>query len=41
MSKFINKNVKSGVGAMSLFVGLKGTQEKLKLQQQNIWAFTG
>ena len=41
LSKFINKKVKSGIGAMSLFVGLNGTQEELQLKQHNIWAFTG
>lgn len=34
------KKVKSGVGAMSLFVGLRGTTEELGLKANNIWAFT-
>ena len=38
----INKNtLKSGWGAMSLFVGLRGTAEELGLKAQNVWAFTG
>ena len=40
ISKLIHKKIKSGVGAMSLFVGLNGTQEELKLKQHNYWAFT-
>jgi len=32
--------VKSGVGALSLFVGLNGTKEELGLKAQNVWAFT-
>ncbi len=42
IDKMICKNtVKSGWGAMSLFVGLRGTAEELGLKAQNIWAFTG
>ncbi|KAF6021803.1 RETSAT [Bugula neritina] len=33
-------SVKSGVGAFSLFVGLRGTTEELGLKAQNLWAFT-
>lgn len=33
------QNVKSGPGAMSIFVGLEGTNEELDLKATNIWAF--
>ncbi|XP_078690804.1 all-trans-retinol 13,14-reductase-like [Branchiostoma floridae x Branchiostoma belcheri] len=32
--------VRHGVGAVSLFVGLRGTKEELGLKAQNCWAFT-
>ena len=35
------KLVESGVGAMSIFVGLRGTAEELGIKPQNIWSFTG
>lgn len=39
--RLIGDNViQSGVGCMSLFVGLKGTAEELGIKPQNIWAFT-
>ncbi|XP_035688907.1 all-trans-retinol 13,14-reductase-like isoform X1 [Branchiostoma floridae] len=31
--------VKPGVGALSVFIGLKGTKEELGLKAQNTWAF--
>lgn len=34
------KNVKSGWGAMSIFVGLNASNEELKLKATNTWAFT-
>lgn len=35
------KQVQNGVGAMSIFVGLKGTQEELNVKvASNIWSFT-
>lgn len=37
---FANGKLRSGVGAMNLFVGLKGTKEELGLKAQNMWAFT-
>ncbi|XP_022085438.1 putative all-trans-retinol 13,14-reductase [Acanthaster planci] len=33
--------VQHGVGAMSVFVGLKGTKEELGLPAGQVWAFTG
>ncbi|XP_077979098.1 all-trans-retinol 13,14-reductase-like [Glandiceps talaboti] len=39
--KPIIKDIQHGVGAMSLFVGLKGTKEELKLHARNYWAFKG
>ncbi|XP_078572012.1 all-trans-retinol 13,14-reductase-like isoform X2 [Branchiostoma floridae x Branchiostoma japonicum] len=33
--------VKPGVGALSVFIGLKGTKEELGLKAQNTWAFMG
>ena len=39
--KLIGKRIRSGQGAMSLFVGLKGTAEELGIKAQNMWAFTG
>ncbi len=42
IAKLIQKNtVRSGVGAMSLFVGLRGSKEELGLKAVNTWAFTG
>jgi len=35
------KKVQSGIGAMSIFVGLRGSAEELGIKPQNIWAFTG
>jgi len=35
-----DRSIESGVGAFSLFVGLKGTTEELGLKAQNLWAFT-
>ncbi|KAI8492213.1 hypothetical protein Bbelb_301100 [Branchiostoma belcheri] len=35
----IFQHVKPGVGALSVFVGLKGTKEELGLKAQNTWAF--
>ena len=45
-SSAINKLIKrkvinSGHGAMSVFVGLRGTAEELGIKAHNIWAFTG
>lgn len=33
------KGVKPGLGAMSVYVGLKGSKEELGLKAQNVWAF--
>ena len=41
ITRYINKSVKSGVGAITLYVGLKGTAEELGIKSQNYWAFTG
>ncbi|XP_038045261.1 all-trans-retinol 13,14-reductase-like [Patiria miniata] len=35
-----HKGVQHGVGAMSVFIGLKGTKEELGLPAGQIWAFT-
>ena len=35
-----DQSVEHGVGAFSLFVGLKGTTEELGLKANNLWAFT-
>lgn len=35
-----DKMIQSGVGAISLFVGLRGTNEELGLRASNMWAFT-
>ncbi|XP_066301641.1 all-trans-retinol 13,14-reductase-like isoform X2 [Branchiostoma lanceolatum] len=37
----IFQHVKPGVGALSVFIGLKGTKEELGLKAQNTWAFMG
>ena len=39
LTKVLSK-VNSGVGAMSIFVGLDGTNEELGLKATNSWAFT-
>lgn len=36
----IGSKVTSGVGCMSVFVGLKGTTDELNIKPQNYWAFT-
>ncbi|XP_077979087.1 all-trans-retinol 13,14-reductase-like [Glandiceps talaboti] len=38
--KSITKDIRHGPGAMSLFVGLKGTKEELGLKASNWWCFT-
>lgn len=35
------KGVKHGVGAMSVYIGLKGSKKDLGLKAQNTWAFSG
>lgn len=35
-----DRSIEHGVGALSLFVGLKGTTEELGLRANNLWAFT-
>lgn len=35
------KGVRHGVGAMSVYIGLKGSKEELGLKASNVWAFTG
>jgi len=35
------KAVRHGFGAMSVYVGLKGTKEEFGLKASNLWAFTG
>ena len=34
------KGVRHGVGAMSVYIGLRGTNKELDLKAHNIWAFT-
>jgi all-trans-retinol 13,14-reductase len=41
ITHLIGKNIDSGVGCMSLFVGLNGTTEELQIKPRNIWAYTG
>jgi all-trans-retinol 13,14-reductase len=41
IDRLIHKQVDSGVGALTLYVGLKGTGDELNIKPQNIWAFTG
>ncbi|XP_071803253.1 all-trans-retinol 13,14-reductase-like [Asterias amurensis] len=36
-----HKGAQHGVGAMSVFIGLKGTKEELNLPAGQVWAFTG
>ena len=36
-----SNSVRHGYGAMSVYVGLKGTKEDFGLKAQNVWAFTG
>lgn len=36
-----SRNVRHGYGAISVYVGLKGTKEEFGLKAQNVWAFTG
>ncbi|XP_070565714.1 all-trans-retinol 13,14-reductase-like [Ptychodera flava] len=36
----VHKEIRNGVGAMSLFVGLNGSKEELGLKGSNCWAFT-
>ena len=35
----IAKNMKPATGAMSVFVGLNASNEELKLEKENVWAF--
>lgn len=35
-----DKQIKAGMGCLSLFVGLKGSAEELKIKGQNVWAYT-
>lgn len=35
------KGVRHGYGALSVYVGLKGTKKDFGLKAQNVWAFTG
>lgn len=40
ISRLIGSKLDSGVGCMSLFVGLNGTTEELGLKPQHIWSYT-
>ncbi|XP_071950182.1 all-trans-retinol 13,14-reductase-like [Antedon mediterranea] len=37
----VYKGGRHGLGAMSVFIGLKGTSKELKLKAGQVWAFTG
>jgi len=37
----IGTKIESGIGCISLFVGLDGTAEELNLKPRNVWAYTG
>jgi all-trans-retinol 13,14-reductase len=39
ITRLIGSKIDSGVGCMSLFVGLNGTTEELQIKPKNIWAY--
>jgi len=41
ISRLIGTKIEAGIGCISLFVGLDGTTEQLKIKPHNTWAYTG